>query len=237
MIRPSAAPGPEIGPTPMHSPASPFAAARSHMVDSQVRPNKVTDPRIIAAMRALPRETFVPAGASALAYADEDVPLGNGRVLLEPMVVARMVQLAAIEPGQSVLVIAAGTGYAAALLAACGATVTAVEDDQSLLAIARIALAGISGVRLIEAPLAEGCAQSGPYDVVFLDGAAETMPDAWAAQVKPRGGRFVGIQANAGRVSQAVSGALSGSKLALLPRFDCATPKLPGFRAAAGFVF
>ena len=221
----------------MHSPDSSFAAARTHMVDSQVRPNKVTDPRIIAAMRALPREAFVPAGVAALAYADEDVPLGNGRVLLEPMVVARLVQLAAVEPGQKVLVIAAGTGYAAALLAACGAAVTAVEDDKSLLAIARTALAGISGVTLVEAPLAEGCAKSGPYDVVFLDGAAETMPDAWAAQVKPQGGRFVGIQANAGRVSQAVSGALSGGRLALLPRFDCATPKLPGFRAAAGFVF
>ena len=74
-----------------------FADARSRMVDSQVRPNKVTDPRIIAAMRQLPRERFLPAGLATLAYADEDVPLGGGRVLMEPMVIARLVQLAAVE--------------------------------------------------------------------------------------------------------------------------------------------
>ncbi len=219
----------------MHS--TDFTAARTMMVDSQVRPNKVTDKRIVDAMRAIPRERFVPPAAAALAYADEDVPLGQGRVLLEPMVIARLVQLAAVEAGQTVLVIAAGTGYGAALLAACGAVVTALEEDRALLAIARTALTGTAGVTLVEGPLAEGWASGGPYDVVFLEGAAEEMPAAWSAQVKPQGGRFVGIQANAGRVSQAVSGALSGGRLALLPRFDCATPKLPGFRRVAGFVF
>jgi protein-L-isoaspartate(D-aspartate) O-methyltransferase len=223
----------------MHSPdfTTDFATARTMMVDSQVRPNKVTDKRILDAMRALPREAFLPANVAALAYADEDVPLGNGRVMLEPMVIARMVQIAAIEPGQKVLVIASGTGYGAALLAACGAVVTAVEEDRALLAIARTALAGMGGVTLVEAPLDQGSAQGGPYDVVFLEGAAEEMPAAWASLVKPQGGRFVGIQAHAGRVSQAVSGALSGGKLVLLPRFDCASPKLPAFRRTAGFVF
>ena len=219
----------------MHRPD--FASARTMMVDSQVRPNKVTDKRIVDAMRAIPREAFVPPGAAALAYADEDVPLGNGRVLLEPMVIARMVQLAAIEAGQQVLVIAAGTGYGAALLAACGALVTALEDDRALLPIARAALAHTTGVTLVEGKLADGWAQGGPYDVVFLEGAAEEIPATWATQIKPQGGRFVGIQASSGRMSQAVSGALSGGKLFLLPRFDCATPKLPAFRRVAGFVF
>ncbi len=90
-----------------------FAEARSRMVDSQVRPNKVTDPRIIAAMRRLPRERFLPPDRAVLAYTDEDVPLGEGRVLIEPMVMARMLQLTAVLAGERVLVVGCGIGYGA----------------------------------------------------------------------------------------------------------------------------
>ena len=93
-----------------------FADPRNHMVDSQVRPNKVTDPRILAAMRHLPRERFIPDDLAALAYADADVPLGAGRVLIEPMVIARLLQLTAVAVGERTLVVGAGTGYAAANL-------------------------------------------------------------------------------------------------------------------------
>ena len=112
--------------------AQAFAEARNRMVDSQVRPNKVTDPRIIAAMRQLPRERFLPPHLAPLAYADEDVPLGEGRVLIEPTVIARLVQLTAVAAGERALVVAAGTGYGAALLAACGARVTALEEAAPL---------------------------------------------------------------------------------------------------------
>ncbi len=219
----------------MHSTS--FEAARTIMVDSQVRPNKVTDRRIIDAMRRLPRERFVPAGASALAYADEDVPLGGGRVLLEPMVIARLVQLAAVHAGEKVLVVAAGTGYGAALLAASGVAVTALEEDKALTAVARTALAGIGGIALVEGALTAGWAAGGPYDVVFVEGAIEELPAALVAQVKPQGGRLVAIQSLDGRTSQAVSGMVMGGKVALLPAFDCATPLLPAFRRAAAFVF
>ena len=213
-----------------------FTAARTIMVDSQVRPNKVNDRRILDAMKALPRERFVPPHAAALAYADEDVPLGGGRVLLEPMVIARLVQAAAVVPGERVLVVASGTGYGAALMAACGGVVTALEDDKALLAIARSALAGHS-VTIAEGAPAAGWASGGPYDVVFLEGAAEQIPEALAAQVKQAGGRFIGITSTDGRTAQAVSGMRAGAGLALRPLFDCATPRLPGFRQAAGFVF
>ena len=126
--------------------AQAFAEARNNMVDSQVRPNKVTDPRIIAAMRQLPRERFLPPGLAALAYADEDVPLGDGRVLMEPMVIARLVQLTAIAAGERALVVAAGTGYGAALLAACGARVTALEETAALLAMRAQRAGGVRAV-------------------------------------------------------------------------------------------
>ncbi len=213
-----------------------FSVARSMMVDSQVRPNKVNDRRILDAMRTIPRENFVPAASAALAYADEDVPLGHGRVLIEPMVIARLVQAAAVEVGERVLVVASGTGYGAALMAACGAAVTAVEDNKALISIARAALAGTS-VTIFEGPASGGWASGGPYDVVMLEGAVEAIPVSLADQVKPNGGRFIGIHCGDGRTAQAVIGLRVGTSLSLQPLFDCATPVLPAFRRAAGFVF
>jgi len=215
-----------------------FQTARAMMVDSQVRPNKVTDRRIVDAMRWLPREKFVPANCRALAYSDEDVPLGNGRYLTEPMVVARLVQLAEISPGERVLVVAAGTGYSAALLAACGAQVTAVEDAADLLSIARPALAANApGVTLVTTAPSEGHPAGGPYDVVFVDTAAELVPEALGRQVKRQGGRFVGILSTGARVGHAVIGVPAGEGLSLRPVFECATPALPAFRRVAGFIF
>src|ERR1700676_3904148 len=95
-----------------------LADARNRMVDSQIRPNKVSDPRILDAMRHLPRERFLPDTQLALAYADQNVPLGGGRVLLQPLALARLVQAAEPMPAEKVLVVAAGTGYSAALFAA-----------------------------------------------------------------------------------------------------------------------
>lgn len=207
------------------------SAARNFMVDSQVRPNKVTDRRILDAMRTLPREAFLPAASQALAYADEDVPLGNGRFLVEPMVIARLVQLAAVVPGERVLVVACGSGYGAALLAACGATVTGIDDDAALVARARAA-----GIEAMEGNPANGWPPMAPYDVVFIDGAVEEVPAALAAQVKRPGGRLVGIVSQ-GRVAQAVLGLPSGDGLILRPAFDCATPVMPAFRRAPSFVF
>lgn len=224
-----------------------FATARAMMVDSQVRPNKVTDPRVLAAMRRLPREAFVPPGAAARAYADEDVPLGNGRYLMEPMVIARMVQTAAIRPGDRALVVAAGTGYGAALLAECGAAVTALEEDEALLAIARSALA-IAGppaagqpVALVSGPLARGWNAAGPYDLVLVEGAVEEVPAALISQLRPSatgraGGRLLVVRHRDG-VGQAMLGERVGDALSLQPVFDCATPLLPALRRAPGFVF
>ena len=213
--------------------------ARNRMVDSQVRPNKVADPRIVDAMRTLPRERFVPPNMAPLAYADDDVPLGGGRFLMEPMVIARLVQTAAVRPGERALVVGAGSGYGAALLAALGAQVTALEQDPVLLALARAALPAVApSVTLVVGPLTAGWPAGAPYDLVLIEGAAEEIPPALIQQLKPASGRIVAVRAVTSGVGHAALGeAVGGAALAWQALFDCATPLLPALRRAPSFVF
>ncbi len=226
-----------------------YTAARAMMVDSQIRPNKVTDPRILGAMRTLPRERFVPLAMASLAYADEDVPLGGGRVLMEPMLIARLLQTAAVQPGERVLVLGAGCGYAACVLAACGAEVVAFESEEDLAAHAHALLAEFApGVTLVTGRLADGWPALAPYDVVFIDGAFEELPPAVSAQLRRPGGRLLGVRSGAGRMGQAVLGEAFGvpapglqapgvQALSMQAVFDAATPVLPELRRVAAFVF
>src|SRR5580658_5878099 len=193
------------------APIDPFADARNRMVDSQVRPNKVTDPRIPAAM-------------GALAYADQDVPVGNGRVLLAPMLLAKLIQLIAPVAGERALVVASGVGYGAAVLAACGVRVIALEQDEALLAVARTALAAASpGVNLVAGALAGGWPAEAPYDIVFIEGAVASVPAAIAAQLRQEAGRLVTVIRDTAGPGQAVRGEATQAGLQLRPEFDCAT--------------
>ena len=220
-----------------------FATARSMMVDSQVRPNKVVDPRIIAAMRTIPREAFLAPGLVARAYADENVPLGGGRVMPAPMIVARMIQISQLADGARVLVVGAGTGYGAALLAHCGAKVTAVEDDPALLAIARAALrAQAPGVTLIEAPIEAGAPSDAPYDCIFVEGAVDFLGDALLAQLATDGILVMvrcgdGVRMGHAVIGRKTSDAQTFSAISLVPIFDCVLPPLPALRRVAAFVF
>ncbi len=222
----------------MDSATPAFTEARERMVDSQVRPNKVTDPRIIAAMRWLPRERFLPPSLASLAYADEDVPLGRGRVLLEPMVIARLLQLIAIAEGERVLVVAAGPGYGAALLASCGARVTALEDDTSLLALASSALAEFApGVSLVSGPLAAGWPPGAPYDVILIEGAVRSVPPVIGEQLRTDTGRLATVCMGSATGGQAVLAEASVAGLRMQPMFDCTAPPIPGLVPSPGFVF
>jgi protein-L-isoaspartate(D-aspartate) O-methyltransferase len=219
-------------------PIDPFADPRNRMVDSQVRPNKVYDPRILAAMRAIPRERFLPPAMAPLAYADQDVPLGNGRVLLAPMLIARLVQLIAPAGGQRALVVAGGVGYGAALLAACGVRVIALEQDEALLAVAQSALAAVSpGVNLVAGALAVGWPTEAPYDIVLIEGAVPAVPPAIAAQLRQEAGRLVTVIRGAAGPGQAVRGETTQAGLQLRPEFDCATPPIPVLLPAPAFTF
>jgi protein-L-isoaspartate(D-aspartate) O-methyltransferase len=217
-----------------------FADVRKWMVDGQVRPNKVTDIRIIEAMLDLPRHLFVPQNCAARAHADEDVPLGHGRVLMQPMMIARLVQLAEVREGDTALVLGSGTGYGAALLARLGARVTAVEDDAALLSLARASLAdrgmlAPGSVQLVEAAPATG-APAGPFDVILLEGGVPSVPAAVSDRLA-EGGRLVGVFQAPDRSGAAFLGRRAGGAFSTGEAFDCSTAPLPGFAPEPGFVF
>ena len=223
--------------------AADYVDARNRMVDGQIRPNKVIDRRILDAMRDLPRERFMPpaalpAGMAALAYADEDVPLGGGRYMIEPMVLARLLQLARPRRGERALVVGAGTGYGAAVLARCGAAVIALEEDTRLADVALRMLAETApSVQLVIGPLRDGWAQAAPFDLVVIEGAVRSFPPAIEQQVKTEGGRLVGVVAHEGRSGGGVLAEPSQGHLRAQMEFDCATPLLKPLLTASGFVF
>tara|TARA_R110002110_G_scaffold260260_3_gene475986 strand:- start:9386 stop:10069 length:684 start_codon:yes stop_codon:yes gene_type:complete len=219
---------------------SDFENARRNMVDCQLRPTKVTDIRILDAMGTLPREMFVDKSRQGIAYVDEDIEIASGRHMMEPVVLARLVQALDIGPTDSVLVIGAGTGYDAALIGTLAGPVVAVESDPQLVETASMLInhLGIDNVAVVEAPLAEGYAAQAPYDLVFVSGAVPEIPANIADQVAP-GGRVVAVIGGAengilGRASvmTRIEQGLSGRMI-----FDAGTRPLPGFGTAAEFVF
>jgi protein-L-isoaspartate(D-aspartate) O-methyltransferase len=217
--------------------AAVFAAARRHMVASQLLPNKVVDPRVIAAMSAVPRELFVPPSYRAVAYLDEDIPLAPGRYLMEPMLLARLLQAAEIEGQELVLVVGCASGYAAAVLSRLANTVVALESDAALVAQAQALLGqlGVDNVAVVRDQLAAGLADQAPYDVILIDGAVERVPDALTAQLA-EGGRLIAVLREAA-IGQATLLKRSGGLIARRTLFDAATPHLPGFAVESGFVF
>jgi protein-L-isoaspartate(D-aspartate) O-methyltransferase len=222
----------------MATQAEHFADARNCMVDSQIRPNRVADPRILSAMRRLPRERFLPANVWPLAYADQDVPLGNGRFMQEPMVLARLLQAANLRDKERVLVVGAGTGYGAAVLAACGCRVTALEEDPALLAIARSVLPiEAPEVTLVSGPLADGWPANGPYDLILIEGAVPQIAPALAAQTHQETGRILAAIHREGGITQAVIAEATAFGVGISPLFDCATPPIPSLRNAPIFAF
>ncbi|GGI99405.1 protein-L-isoaspartate O-methyltransferase family protein [Neoroseomonas lacus] len=215
-----------------------FAEARRFMVEGQLRPNRVEDPRIVAALRDLPRERFVPAAMASRAYADADVPLPGGRAMMKPMVLARLVQLSALRRGERALVLGAGTGFGAALMAAIGASVTAVESDPVLLAIARMAIAAslpAGAVTLVEGPSSAGHA-AGAYDVIMIEGGVEVVPEAVQEQLV-EGGRLVTISLAGGPPGRALLMRRAGGTVTTIVDFDAHAAALPGFAPAPAFAF
>lgn len=214
-----------------------FAEARRLMVLGQLRPSGVSDARVLAAMAELPRERFVPQAMLARAYADAAVPLPGGRMMAPPLLAARLAQLAGARRDDRVLVLGAGSGFGAALFAAMGAKVVAVEDDARLVALARGALAGAvppGAVQFIEGDPALGHAAGAPYDIILLEGAVPEAPRAVEEQLA-EGGRLVTILAPPGRQARAVLVRRVGQSFTPVPGFDAPAWPAPAFAPAASF--
>jgi protein-L-isoaspartate(D-aspartate) O-methyltransferase len=218
-------------------------AARLNMVEGQLRTNKVTDEAVLEGFLTTPRERFVPSHLRSIAYVDDDIPLGNDRFLIEPMVLARLLQLAEIGKGDKVLEIGCVTGYATAILAQIAASVVAVESDPQLAAAARANLAalGLGNAQLQEAPLNAGWRASAPYNVILVNGAVGEIPASVTDQLA-EGGRLVTVtEGSAGpseaRCGMAVLMTRAEGKLSSRPAFDATVQALPGFARRPAFVF
>jgi protein-L-isoaspartate(D-aspartate) O-methyltransferase len=217
-----------------------FAVARRNMVDGQLRPNQIVHAGVLEALAALPRERFLPDDRAAVAYADEAVPLGSGRYLMEPMVLARLVQLAQPAERDVALVVGAGPGYGAAVLARLVDRVVALESDESLAARARTTLSGlgIGNVSVVVGKLADGYPAGGLYDLIVVEGAVPAIPAGLTRQLGASG-RLVGIVSDGlpGHPGRAHLGRNVGGMFSSRPVFDAGTPVLPGFERPGRFVF
>jgi protein-L-isoaspartate(D-aspartate) O-methyltransferase len=212
-------------------------AARRMMVDGQVRTAGITDLDLIAAMLAVPRERFVPQPLVEQAYRDGDIAIGDGRVLLKPMVLAKLIQAARVKRDDHVLDVGCGTGYSAAVLARLAGAVVALEENEALALQAKEALAATSGSRVTVAigPLTAGWPAAAPYDVILLNGATEVVPETLGRQLKPDG-RLACIFGR-GPTGKAMIYRVIEGQLVGRPVFDAAAPVLPGFVAPPAFVF
>jgi protein-L-isoaspartate(D-aspartate) O-methyltransferase len=210
-------------------------SARFNMVETQIRPADVTDPQVLAAISAVPREKFVPRAAAALAYADVPVAVAPGRYLLDPRSFAKLLQLAEIGHDDRVLDVGCATGYSAAVLARLAGKVVALEQDADLVRAASQLLADAVGkVELVQGGLVEGVKDQAPYNVIFVNGAVEQIPDTLLNQLA-EGGRLVTFLKDG--QSRAWLFVKEKGQVGRRPDFDADVPVLAGFRKAVGFVF
>ncbi len=200
------------------------------MIENQLRPVGVSDPLVLDAMGSVAREQFVPEDSRPLAYADRSLPIGEGRHLAAPEVLGQLLTQMAPKPGERALVVGAGTGYAAAVLAAIGCQVAALESSPALAARAREL-----GITIAEGPLEDGHEAGAPYDLILIDGAVEFIPDSIIDQLGD-GGRL-----GAPLVENGINRLIVGQKVAgafgYLSISDAGVAPLPGFTLPRGFRF
>lgn len=224
-----------------------FRQARNHMVDSQIRTADVTEDRLIAAMREIPRERFVPQAQIARAYSDRHIELApiagaddneaDARWMLAPRDFAKLVQAAAIAPTDAVLDIGCGRGYSAAVIASLCDTVVGLELAEPDVARATDTLMdiGVDNAAVLQADLRVGAPEHGPYDVIVGEGAVTELPRSWVDQLAD-GGRIITVVQD-GPVGRATLFVKSGGAVGSTVVFDSSAPLLPGFDIVPEFVF
>ena len=207
-----------------------FNIARRAMVDNQLRPEGVTDRGVLAAMGSVERERFVPDSARALAYFDRPLKIANGRTMMPPAALGRLLSALEPAPGERALVLGSGSGYSVAVLRAIGVDVIALESDEALAAAATRA-----GVETIIGELANGWSKGGPYDFILLDGAVEEIPATLIKQLRDDG-RLAGAIVDRG-VTRLVIGRAAGGSLGLRSLADADVDIIPGFERPRAFTF
>jgi protein-L-isoaspartate(D-aspartate) O-methyltransferase len=219
-----------------------FARVRRMMVDHQLRTYDITDLGVLSAMNEVPREVFAPEHAQELAYSDQSLPVAAGeagqRYLLPPMIFGRILQNLQLRAGERALVVASGLGYEAAVMNRLGASVTVVEPDAAIASTMRekLAGAGAGGVEVVIGPFEEGCPDKAPFDVIYVNGAAQKRPQGLLEQLKDDG-RLGIIMGDGSRTSRATLFVRSGDVFGARAIFDAAAPLLAPFREEPGFVF
>lgn len=215
-----------------------YAAARRNMVDGQLRTNKVTNAAIQEAFGSVPRDRFVPEDKRGFAYIDEDLEIASGRYLMEPMVLARLLQSAQIGAADVVLDIGCGTGYSSAILARLAATVVALESESKLAARANELASelGNDNMVVVEGALTEGYPKQAPYNVILIAAAVGEVPAGIIDQLAD-GGRLLTVVRQGKGLGQASIFVRTGAGLSHRVLFDAATPYLPGLTPAPSFAF
>lgn len=209
-----------------------------NMVDCQLRPNLVSDPEVIEAFLKVPRDRFVPEDRRSIAYADRNIDLGDGRVLMAPMFFGKVLQHCAISPSEIVLDVACGRGYGCAVLSSLAGTVIGLEGSPSLVNEASTLLTDLSvdNAIVVSGDLRNGLEEEGPYDVILVEGSVGVFPDQYEKQLAS-GGRLVLFERLENGNGQAVVYLKHGNTLSRRILFDAILPVLPEFVAEPGFVF
>lgn len=215
-----------------------YAQARHFMIEGQIRPNKVVDLGVLEAMARLPRERFVPRRLKGMAYVDEDLDLGSGRALMEPMVLARLLQAAEITRDDVVLVIGTGSGYEATVAATLAQTVLTLDSDSEQQAQVEALAHALDIVQLatVTGDIRSGVPDQAPFNVIMVNGAMAELPATYAEQLD-NGGRLVGVLRPAGGVGRATLWQKVHGVVAARPLFDANTPYLGELAPVNSFQF
>ena len=214
-----------------------YAAARQHMIDSQIRTNDVTDPAILASFRAVPREVFVPMGQRSLSYSDVHIKTDEGRYMLRPRDFSKMLEAADVQKTDIVLDIACGRGYSTAILAGLCDTVVGLEDNEDHVTHSTDLLTkvDVTNAAVVKGDLKSGAREHGPFDVIMVSGSVSEVPKTWLDQLA-NNGRLVAILQD-GPIGRAVVFTRAGDAVGERVVFDASVPTLPGFTPAPEFVF
>ncbi|HAE93441.1 MAG TPA: protein-L-isoaspartate O-methyltransferase [Hyphomonas atlantica] len=215
-----------------------YDKAREIMVDTQVRPNDVSNPEIVSAFMKTPREAFVPSSRKSVAYSELEIETSEGRSLWTPRDTGKLVKLAGIKPTDIVLVVGAGSGYEAALISRLAETVIALEEGEARVDAMseRFTALGIDQAVAVEGDIAMGLPDQAPFDVIYVCGMVETLPEAWTEQLA-EGGRLAVVMQVEENLGRGKLYTRAGDTVSAREGFDAFPPKFSAFDRKKAFVF